>query len=92
MKLDILCIKNKGMGCWSQPWFVQSKLENEAEGLARSLTFSKDAREKYKKCALYHLGTFDDVACKYDLLKEPALLLDCDDIVSQIPEEISNGK
>lgn len=87
MKLEILCIKNKGMGCWSQPWFVQSKLENEAEGLARTISFNSEARVKYKKCALYHLGTFDDVTGKYDLLKDYVLLLDCDDVIAQLPEE-----
>lgn len=87
MILDILCIRNKGIGCYSNPWFTQAKLETEQEGLARTLAFNSDARVKYKKCALYHFGTFDDVTGKYDLLAEPKLLLDCDDVIAQIPEE-----
>ena len=87
MILEILCYRNKGIGAYTQPWHSQSSLDNEVEGLTRSLFMSSEARTKLKKMVLYHLGTFDDKTGKYDLLSEPELLLDCDDVIAQVPEE-----
>lgn len=87
MILDILCIRNKAIKSYAQPYFSQEKLENQEANMYRTLVLSPEARVKYKNCALYHFGTFNDETGKYDLLPEPELLFDCDDLVASIPEK-----
>lgn len=88
MILDIICYRNKKMKCWTNPIFTQEKLENIEKNTYRSLMIGGDqAVAKMKNLAMYHFGTFDDELGKYDLLKDPELLFDCDDLISQLPDE-----
>lgn len=87
MILDIIVIRNKKMKCYANPTYTQEKLDNLQENMTRSLISSEQVRLKYKCCALYHFGTFDDVTGKYNLKAEPELLFDCDDIIAAIPED-----
>lgn len=87
MILDIIVIRNKMMKCYANPTYIQEKLDNLQENMTRSLISSEQVRLKYKGCALYHFGTFDDVTGKYNLKAEPELLFDCDDIIAAIPED-----
>lgn len=87
MILDVYSFKNKALGSFTTPTFSQEKRENVAPSLKRSIYFGgKEAQAKYSKLALYCLGTFDDEAGKFDLFKDPEFILDCDDIIAQIPE------
>lgn len=87
MILDIICVRNKRMKCFANPTFTQEKLENLETNMTRSIISSEQVRLKYKNCALYHFGTFNDETGKYDLKKEPELLFDCDDIIAAVPKE-----
>lgn len=87
MILDVLAFRNKKMKCYTNPFYTQDKLENQEIGMSRVLLTNPEARLKYKNLALYHFGTFDDIEGKYNLLKEPELLFDCDDLIAGIPEE-----
>lgn len=87
MILDILAYKNKKMKSWANPFFVETKLENIEVSITRTIINEGDvAVKKFKNLALYHFGTFDDQLGKYDLLKEPELICDCDDIIASLPE------
>lgn len=88
MILDILCYRNKAMKCYANPIYSQEKLENLEVNVSRSIIAGgPEARLKSKNLALYHFGTFDDETGKFDLLKEPELLFDVDDILAAIPED-----
>lgn len=87
MILDVLAFRNKKMKCYTQPFYTQDKLENQEINMSRVLVTSEEARLKYKSLALYHFGTFDDEKGIYNLLKEPELLFDCDDLIAGISEE-----
>lgn len=88
MILDIICYRNKKMKCYTNPIFTQEKLENLERNTFRALIHGGEAAvSKVKNLALYHFGTFDDEAGKYDLFETPVLLFDCDDLISQLPTE-----
>lgn len=87
MILDVLAFRNKKMKCYTNPFFVQEKLENQEINMMRYLQENEGGKLKYKNLVLYHFGTFDDVSGKYDLFKEPEMLYDCDDLIAQLPEE-----
>lgn len=88
MILDVLVYRNKKMKCFTNPIYTQDKLENLELNIIRSLIAGgPSAKEKLKNLAMYHLGTFDDETGKYDLLAEPELLFDVDDIIASLPEE-----
>ena len=84
MILDVVAFRNKKMGVYTNPTFTQEKLENLETNYSRFFIASEEGRKKHTSLALYHFGTFDDVAGKYDLLAEPVLLFDCDDIIAGI--------
>lgn len=87
MILDVYAFRNKALKCYANPYFSQEKKENVDQNLARSIFAAGPAgKEKYKNLALYYFGTFDDTLGKYDLLREPELVVDCDDIIATIPE------
>lgn len=86
MILDVLCVRNKVMGAYANPYFTQEKLENLEENFSRSLLTSEQVRQKYAHCAIYHLGTFDDKSGKFIIHDEPTLLLDCDDVIASLPK------
>lgn len=87
MILDVLAFRNKKLKCYTQPFFSQEKEENIEQNMARALfTGGESMILKYKNLVLYKFGTFDDNAGKYDLLDEPVMLFDCDDIIASIPE------
>lgn len=86
MILDIVCFRNKKMKCYTTPQFTQDKLDNLEVNYTRSFIAAGAAQiEKYKSLALYHFGTFDDETGTYNLLEEPELLFDCDDIIASLP-------
>lgn len=88
MILEVMAFRNKKMKCYANPFFSQDKLDNAEVSISRAIiSGGESAKAKYNHLALYHFGTFDDVTGKYDLLKEPELLCDCDDIIAAIPEE-----
>lgn len=88
MILEVFAFRNKRMKCYANPYFSQEKLDNIETNLGRSIVMGgPEMQKKYKSLALYHFGTFDDCSGKYDLLAEPELIVDCDDIIAQIPEE-----
>lgn len=88
MILDIFAYRNKKLKCYTNPFYSQDKIENMETSMGRALMLGgKEMQNKYKNLALYHFGKFDDAAGTYDLLKEPELIYDCDDILAQIPEE-----
>lgn len=88
MILDVLCYRNKKMKCFANPIYTQEKLENMELNVTRAIIAGGPAaKEKMKGLALYHLGTFDDEKGVFDLMKEPELMFDVDDIISGLPEE-----
>ena len=88
MILDVFAFRNKKLKCFANPYFAQDKLENVETNLSRSIAAGgPEVKLKYKSLALYHFGTFDDTSGVYNLLKEPELLADCDDIIAALSEE-----
>lgn len=88
MILDIIAFRNKAIKSYLNPQYIEGKLENLEVALTRGITLGGAAKVKeYKDLALYHFGTFDDQTGKYDLLKEPELICDCDDIIASIPSQ-----
>ena len=87
MILDVLAFRNKKLKCYTQPFYSQEKLENLETNLSRSIyTGGQTMILKYKNLVLYKFGTFDDQTGKYDLLEEPELITDCDDVIASLPE------
>lgn len=87
MILEVFAFRNKRMKSYTNPWFSQDKIENMEVNMSRSLILGgPDMVKKYKNLVLYHFGTFDDETGKYDLLEQPEMIFDCDDLIAQIPE------
>lgn len=88
MILDIYAFRNKKLKCYANPYFSQDKKENVETNMSRSLlSGGPEMRLKYKNLSLYYFGKFDDDSGKYDLLETPELILDCDDLIAQMPED-----
>lgn len=87
MILDIYAFRNKKLKAYANPFFSQDKKENLESNMFRSLVVGgPDMVAKYKSLVLYHFGTFDDETGKYDLLEQPEMMYDCDDLIAAIPE------
>lgn len=85
MILKVFVYRNKKMGCYTNPIFIQENEENTEVNMTRAIIAAgKEESKKYKSLALYKLGTFDDVKGKFELLDEPELLVDCDDIIAKV--------
>lgn len=87
MILDIIAYRNKVLKCYANPIFTQEKLEVMEQNMTRALIMNPGKKEQFAHTALYHFGTFNDETGKYDLLKEPELIYDVDDILAVLPKE-----
>lgn len=60
-----------------------------AENIRRSIVLSRDpnAIRAVANCKLVELGTFDDETGKFDILKKPVEIFDCQKFISKRIEE-----
>lgn len=85
MIMYIYSYKNKFLGAFSQPFYVEVGPENYGSSMKRSILTTDDTSKlnKISGTQLYYLGTFDDESCKFDLLGDAKILFDCDDVIAQ---------
>lgn len=85
MLMYVFSFKNKFLGAYSQPFYVEVGPENYVSSMKRSILTTEDSSKlsKVSGTQLYFLGTFDDELCKFEILSDAKCLLDCDDVISQ---------
>lgn len=95
MEMSVYSFKNKFLGVFSQPFYVEVGPENYSASMTRSILTSDDSKKtaKIAGCQLYYLGKFDDEKGLFDLLGDPKVLIDCDDVIARrkLLEVATNG-
>lgn len=82
MKLYIYSVRDKKLGAFDSPHFAHDDSEHMSESIARELKRIKPEEiSRAADCALYYMGTFDDISGKFELLAEPEKLIDYEDYV-----------
>jgi len=92
MKVYVYCSRDKKLGAFQTPEFKTEDPEHVSEGTARALKvvpIENIEKARLRDQALYHLGSFDDLKGKFELLEEPEKLIDYEDY---LPRSESDGK
>lgn len=90
MKKYLYCVRDCKLEAYGEPVCKTEDPEHVQEMTARSLKEIEPSQiKKANDQALYYLGIYDDVACKFDLLEQPAKLLD---YVDYTPKGAEDGK
>lgn len=81
MKKFIYCLRDKKLNSWDIPFFTNEDPEHRTEESVRGLKLIADPLQavRARDMALYHLGYFDDIACKFELFDDEVKLLDYED-------------
>lgn len=78
MKLNLYIFRNATLECSGNPIFDDHEPEVFAAQLERKIMVEKPENNiQFTNASLYHLGSYDDETMRFDLLKDPKLLLDC---------------
>lgn len=84
MRLNIYISKNSVLKCTGQPRFDDHEPDIVQKQIERQLFTGKEeevvgAENSY----WYHLGTYDDETMRFNIFKEPVLLVDCSAILQE---------
>lgn len=78
MKLNIYIFRNAVLECTGNPQFDDHEPDIVAKQLERQLmTANKEKAATYSNTCFYHLGFYDDETMRFEPLKDPVLILDC---------------
>lgn len=84
MKLYWVMFRNRKIGAFTTPQFIDIEPEKAAVQLSRSLQINEkpDIDKTYQDLVMFYLGSFDDESGELVCLDEPRQLLVCGDIIT----------
>lgn len=93
MKLYWVMFRNRKIGAFTTPQFIDQEPEVAAVQLSRALQMDeKGEHDKvYHDLVMFHLGEFDDSTGELITLEEPRALLDCAKVIDARKETVVNG-
>ena len=81
MKKHIYCFYNRKISAYGLPIFHTEDVDDMVQITSRDFLASEpDAQVKLAEHLLYHLGTFDDVTCTFNLIT-PDVILDLGSLI-----------
>ena len=92
MKLYWVMFRNRKIGAFTTPQFIDQEPEVAALQLSRALQMDEKGEhdKTYQDLVMFHLGSFDDEAGQLIPLEEPKALLDCKKVIDSRKEIVAH--
>lgn len=79
---NVYCLRNKKLGFWNPPFYVEGLKEDVVENHVRAIRSGQFGADIHiEEFDLYYLGTFDDKTAKLEVA-DPEFLIAFDSVVA----------